>query len=476
MAHKVTVNIKMYKVGELGDCFFLQFTADEARSNVLLDFGSFRNGKKSIQRMNDIADNIIGEQLKGESLNVVIGTHQHNDHLSGFVHAKEKLRTCNIDQVWLSWLDDPEDQQANRIGTEYNNFIDNLWQISQRLSKVRSSTAIQIKKRMDRVLGFYGFTPKNDSFNARKKTKTPPSIPAEAIRILKKIGNKKPAYLNPGDVLNLPGLPAGHVKVYVLGPPKNEKLLKDPNPNSTETYDHELAISNTQAKKMLIALDILTNHNGRDDEQQPYPFNEPNSNSPNFAGVWKSYYSRKNVWRTIDNDWLKQAERLALWIDSYTNNSSLVLAFELVNSGKVLLFVGDAQTGNWNSWKLIKWKKKPPNFNWKTLLQKTVLYKVGHHCSHNATLVEGLEEMIHEELVALIPVDETDANITKETDPWNMPATNLYERLKQKTRNRILRMDKGIVDNNKVEVKSAWKELGLNPKNQELFVELTIQG
>lgn len=33
-------------------------------------------------------------------------------------------------------------------------------------------------------------------------------------------------------------------------------------------------------------------------------------------------------------------------LNNLTNNSSLVLAFELVKAKKVLLFVGDAQTGN----------------------------------------------------------------------------------------------------------------------------------
>jgi hypothetical protein len=44
------------------------------------------------------------------------------------------------------------------------------------------------------------------------------------------------------------------------------------------------------------------------------------------------------------------AGRLALQLDSDTNNTSLVLAFELGKSGRVLLFPGDAQVGNWLSW------------------------------------------------------------------------------------------------------------------------------
>ena len=44
------------------------------------------------------------------------------------------------------------------------------------------------------------------------------------------------------------------------------------------------------------------------------------------------------------------AGALALAMNNATNNASLVLAFELSKGGKVLLFVGDAQAGNWRSW------------------------------------------------------------------------------------------------------------------------------
>jgi hypothetical protein len=40
------------------------------------------------------------------------------------------------------------------------------------------------------------------------------------------------------------------------------------------------------------------------------------------------------------------------------------------------------------------------------LFANTVLYKIGHHGSHNATLREkGLEMMNHPELVAMFPVE-----------------------------------------------------------------------
>src|SRR5690606_10180095 len=52
------VNIRMYAVDELGDCFLLKFKKDEEHSAVLIDCGSFRNSGKSISRMQEIAQSI----------------------------------------------------------------------------------------------------------------------------------------------------------------------------------------------------------------------------------------------------------------------------------------------------------------------------------------------------------------------------------------------------------------------------------
>jgi hypothetical protein len=59
--------------------------------------------------------------------------------------------------------------------------------------------------------------------------------------------------------------------------------------------------------------------------------------------------------RRIETDWLYSAEDLALVLNKGINNTSLVLAFELERSGRVLLFVGDAQRGNWVSWTNGSW-------------------------------------------------------------------------------------------------------------------------
>src|SRR5262249_52990344 len=115
-----------------------------------------------------------------------------------------------------------------------------------------------------------------------------------------------------------------------------------------------------------------------------------------------TYDAPGQEWRKIDEDWLGAFGQLALDLDSDTNNTSLVLACEFAKGGEVLLFVGDAQVGNWQSWRDVSFNVPGsadplPAYD---LLKRTVFYKVGHHCSHNATIkTGGLELMESDKLV-----------------------------------------------------------------------------
>jgi beta-lactamase superfamily II metal-dependent hydrolase len=460
----VTVNIKMYRLRELGDCFLLRFMNNGEKSHVLIDCGSYWNKTSSIERLKTIAGD-IKEQLQGSPLNVIVGTHQHNDHLSGFVHAESIFRKIKPEQIWLSWLDDPESEVARKIGVDFNNYLTSLRHINKELKSSYFAGDKSIKKRITNLLGFYGIQ-ENERLTARTE-KTPATLPAKARAILQKLGKKKPAYLSPGDVFNLPGISDGAVKVYVLGPPKNEEHLYKKEPRKDETFDHKLSLNGVAAERFLTALKKLTGSSPAKHDDEPFPFDEPYRDSADLDDIEKKY--NKVAWRQIDLDWLNQAEQLALWLDDFTNNSSLVLAFEIVKSKKVLLFAADAQAGNWRSWKEIKWKKMPAGFNWLTLMNNTVLYKTGHHGSHNSTLAEGLNNMTHEELVVLIPVEKSDPMVNF-GEGWKMPAVNLYKELKKRSQYRIIRMDDGISK------AKAWNDLPLKPSGNSLYWEYEIKG
>ena len=105
----------------------------------------------------------------------------------------------------------------------------------------------------------------------------------------------------------------------------------------------------------------------------------------------------------------------------------------------MLLFVADAQVGNWLSWQDLEWTVGGKTVTGPDLLKRAIFYKVGHHGSHNATLQEkGLEQM--ENLrVAMIPVDEEMAKRKR----WNhMPLDEILAALDKRAKGVVLRVDK----------------------------------
>jgi beta-lactamase superfamily II metal-dependent hydrolase len=469
MAAKISARIRMYRLNELGDCFLITFVEGASTSHMLIDCGSFRNSKDSIARLKTITTD-IKKELNGAPLNVIIGTHQHNDHLSGFVHCEDAFRKMGVDKVWLSWLDDPQDQKAHKIGEAHNNLRDSLFKARDKLqASATQGRKLRSLEVLNDMLGFYGAS----------SAKSPPELPANAVEILKQIGKEKPCYLKPGRILDVPGLPPGSVKVHVLGPPRDDDdALYRKDPRVGESYDHALASATLSASKFLAAVTGQKGAASREEEQ--YPFGErykqkthAKSSRP-LQQMRDLYKGKASSWRTVDDDWLNQAEGLALYMDSFTNNSSLAMAIELCGTGKVLLFAADAQTGNWSSWGKVRWESESVSTD--DLLARTILYKVGHHGSHNSTLVETFEKMNHPDLSALIPVHKKDPNIAKENG-WKMPAKQLFKRIADKTSKRVLQMDNvnpASCNPNSQAVKAAWKKAGITPKITDLFVELKI--
>ena len=464
MATKISVSVRMYKIGELGDCFHLNFKDGSAESNVLIDCGSFRNSAASKARLAEIVKD-IQSALNGKKLDVVVGTHQHNDHLSAFTHCEPMFENM-VEQVWLSWLDNPKDPFARKIQKDQKALVQQLKGIHEKMARLGIQSEHET---VNDVLGFFGVS--GDE----------PEVPSMGIEALKKMGNQEVAYLSPGTIQELPGMDPLAVKVYVLGPPKDQKLLFDKDPTKDETYDPHFALAQANASKILSALENQLPGGSNWDEVQ-FPFNYLYKKEPKEVNkeIKKLYNKKEEAYRKIDNDWLDSADRLALYLDTYTNNSSLVLAFELVKTGKVLLFAADAQTGNWLSWENLKWEGAKKDFKTYNLIQNTVLYKVGHHGSHNATLVKTLEAMEHPELVAIIPVDKSDPNITKKNG-WKMPAKNLYKRLKEKTNFRVLLMDDGFADGCdpvKDKNQSKWSDLPFTPiiDPKKLYIEYIVYG
>lgn len=326
-----------------------------------------------------------------------------------------------------------------------------------------------VMKSISSVLQFeMDFTADGQILNAAE-----PKTPQEAIENLKRWGKDQVSYLSPGQSFDPPGLKKGLVRVHVLGPPRRRSALKDMNPGEGDSYDKHLTENALLAQRMANAMDINLNSKSsgfyRDGDN--FPFNSAGNTMSKEelkqSAVGKLYRKKSQQWRKIDDEWLGEFEYLSLYLNTYTNNSSLVLAFELVKPGKVLLFAADAQMGNWKSWEFIKWEDE--SVATEKLLANTIVYKVGHHCSHNATYTQAFEKMNHPELVAMIPVDEANAK----AQAWKMPASKLFRRIKEKTNGRVIRMDKPPKNND-----PAFKTLpqGKKIRVTPLYIDYTLGG
>lgn len=413
--------VRMYRQG-LGDCFLISLPRTDRSVQpfyIMIDCGVVLGTPNPKPIMTQVMENIV--EVTGGSIDILVATHEHQDHLSGFVQASEAFDKLKIGEVWLAWTEDPDDDLTKELKEEKGLALAAL---RMGLSHLQLSGDSEAATELNGILEFFG---------AAKGATT-----ADALRSVR-AKTFKPRYCRPTDA----PIPAAGTtaRIYVLGPPHDKTMLRKINPSGRNKETYGLALGNMQ-----MFLDGAGTALGDTDVDRPFdqqyeiPFVYAQS-APELDFFRQHYWQPDNAapgnWRRIDTDWLDGASNLALQLDSLTNNTSLVLAIELAD-GDVLLFAADAQVGNWLSWQDRSWIVDGKTVTGPDLLKRAILYKVGHHGSHNATLREkGLEQM--ERLrVALIPVDHAMA-VKKR---WGkMPLEELVMALKEQAKGVVLRVD-----------------------------------
>lgn len=452
-ARKSAVRIRCYRQG-LGDCFLLSFTTKQKKlCHVLIDCGVWPKGKPHAAKMREIAADIIREtggsfdaagtvKTRG-TIDVLVATHEHWDHLSGFTQARDLFRDgLTVRHVWLAWTEREDDELAIELRKHKKKTENAVRHLHARLAGMRGGPQLSLAgstalAQLDSVLGFLSVD----------DPATPGSIDETMDFVRLGFPGSTPHFHLPGTVLELPDVEG--VRVYVLGPPHDRKKIRKSTPSKVNSEVYELFFGVTLEDSLLAAL------GAGDEGQRPYrdlaeigkPFDHSCREDLSTVRAAKGTASEKILtgrydaepWRTIDHDWLFAGGTLALRLDSATNNTSLVLAFELPD-GRVLLFPGDAQVGNWLSWHdaTNAWASRtaggPPVIA-RDLLARTVFYKTGHHGSHNATLRElGLELMTSPDLIAVVPVSH---QMALDNDWGKIPLPSLVERLREKTKGRL---------------------------------------
>ena len=471
-APKAGARVRMYRTG-LGDCFLLAFPRNGDPKDpvyLMIDCGVYAGTEEpgNQTRIRQIVEDI--RDATGGRLDVLVITHEHWDHVSAFHPSQAQkifAEEIELGTLWMAWTENRRIPLARDLQDGRKAARAALRKALNRMQADGSTTALVRK-----VLDFFGDGSEAPSegmgvLGAKKSVKT-----EEAMDWLQEsYGKGKTRYLRPGeDPLALEGVSG--VRVYVLGPPEDPDLIKRSDPTGHEVYPKAMAAAIEAS--FFAACGVMPA--GRELAPGQDELEEARRVSLPFDEAWRldyeevegsasrpfynRYFDEAETWRRIEGDWLEAAGELALQLDNATNNTSLALAIEVgpPGEGKVLLFPGDAQVGNWRSWfgkvKLGKrelgremvWKVGDRKVTAEDLLRRTVLYKVGHHGSHNATLREqGLELMGRAdgtgELVAFLPVDE---HVARERAHYGeMPLRSLVKELAIRTNGRVVRCDEG---------------------------------
>jgi len=480
------VTVRMYRHG-FGDCFLLAFSGTKKNKPcyVLIDCGVKYQSSPGMQNLKGVAENI--KKATGGHIDILVITHEHYDHLAGFDQkyssvSKTIFDSMSFDEVWVAWIAELGNQY------EYNPHLLLHFQYQALLEAGNRLKATGIKAYADcadRVFELiYDSVLSGNAFDY----------------VLKRV--PLPRYLKPGDppilVEKIP-----KIRVYVLGPPADPDYLKDMKPG--EDSDVYEPIHFAPDEDLIFSASIMESRKKplprvwKDWPKNLHPFDkrleigvdeakDPKLAEKKIGEKLADFFIKKygfddkeegngDKWRRIDNDWLTAAEALALKLEYVVNNTSLALAIEFIDSGKVLLFSADAQIGNIRSWHEYTWtiEEKPVKID--KLLERTVLYKVGHHGSHNATLKNmELELMKSPDLVAMIPLtDKEETGVGYN----GIPHIPLLDELNIKAKGRVIRSDHGI--ENIVENKPAmlsvqeWDAFKKMTDQTKLYIDLKIE-
>ncbi len=370
------LKVRMYRVG-FGDFFLVTIPTSKGDRFILIDCGVFKGttGKGDIGSIEEAVEDMF--KTTGGHLSLVIMTHRHADHIAGFSRA-ERFKDFTASMVWMPYWEQFNDDKGSASNLQLD--VHQLaLQLSMQFRGRKDETAQQAFDQLANATGI-------DFSAAAKGAKGGGN--AAALNLLKnQLGQngKNVKYYAAGDEAELPDELEG-LTATILGPP----------PKSAQTF-----MSMTDLKKGVGQyLDSTEN-----DDNGPQPIRpflrhmvaDPQSDYPktDVQGFTINYKDVQNLVNNAQPDMLAAA---AAKIDTFLNNQSLVVLFKF--GGKNLLFVGDAQAGNWEYWlyKLDAPVNDPTKAGALTdesqqILQTVDFYKVGHHGSTNATPVPVVDAL-----------------------------------------------------------------------------------
>jgi hypothetical protein len=349
------LTLRSYQVG-FGDCYLLTFHYPSSERHVLIDFGSTGQPDGAPDDLMMLVANDIARRSSNK-LHIVVATHRHKDHISGFATTKDGdgpgdiIRKCQPDIVIQPWTEDPNARTDATHATITSSgksfaFTETLHHMQMVSASALAETQTHLRFGLDSgvadQLSFLG----EDNLTNRP-----------AVENLKKMGEEGRAlYVNcdPENPLDLDDMLPG-VTVRVLGPPTLQQSKAIGKQRSSDAAEFWQLQAHSGEPMLGISKPLFPEVASRSAAQLTPP------------------HTRWFI-RQVNNIRGAQLLGLVRILDSVMNNTSVILLFEAGN--KKLLFPGDAQIENW-SYALDQKEVQE-------MLKDVDVYKVGHHGSRNA--------------------------------------------------------------------------------------------
>lgn len=417
------IRVRMYRVG-FGDFFLLTVPGKDGPAHILIDCGVHA---ANIGSMDECVQDLKKET--NNRLALVILTHYHADHMSGFASNYDDF--ANFDHVGAVWITnrlDPGNDAASKFMAQITSVAAQL-QLQLRLAARTDEAGIQAQHKVENALGITLGASGEDGGGSN----------AKALKLLQSGFKSKPPvyYYQGGDKPTLPAELEGMITAEILGP-------------SPKDSGGEFAASDNKKEQYLAAV----GDNGVPDVKRVQPFEKkwPGSATDYPADTFGEFDTGLiGQGRKPNNDGASQIETIlgnmqpdvlaaaADTLDGTLNNQSLVVLFTC--RGKKLLFVGDAQWGNWAYWlygQAVTGSDPGISARARSILSSIDFYKVGHHGSTNATPIPAVGALNQQCASMCSTATGAYGSPDKKTE---VPRTALMDALETRTGKRLVRSD-----------------------------------